>query len=424
MMNHLELSRRDWLSITGSFGLAATSTALIPISAWSDDRDQRDSKAAPKKLSAEEARICVTGFDHNRPDRFPGLGDFIGWAEAIERMPNGDLLLAHSAGYWHASFASPRQFHPDLKKQYASEGWPVDHVAPTGGRSMVCRSTDNGRTWSKPATVIDHRLDDRPDALFTCRDGTVLCFVNVQASWYGYPQAPRGFEKDIRGLNTQQLVVRSGDNGKTWSEPIWIEPPGGATYERAHGRSIQLADDGILWATYCNSPSGLFGAVHRSDDSGKTWKVVSVIRRQMDKPVDEPAIAELRDGRLIMVTRPDGGVLYSKDKGATWTESPTKLVPRPKFKAPQIFVLRDGTLVTVATWGSLRVWISKDDGRTWSKDIPLDTSCYGYPGGLVLDDESILVSYCQSGKAPNRVYVIRFQLNKARTNIELLPISA
>ena len=98
MKNHLELSRRDWLSITGGFGLTGASTALIPISAWSDDRDQRDSKAAPKKLSAEEARICVTGFDHNRPDRFPGLGDFIGWAEAIERMPNGDILLAHSAG--------------------------------------------------------------------------------------------------------------------------------------------------------------------------------------------------------------------------------------------------------------------------------------------------------------------------------------
>jgi len=228
-MTHLEISRRDWLSIAGGFGLTAASTALGPGSARSDDRGQRASQA--KNLSAEDACICVTEFNHNHPDPFPGLGDFIGWAEAIERMPNGDLLLAHSAGYWHASFASPRQFHPDLKKQYASEGWPVGHVAPTGGRSMVCRSTDNGKAWSKPATVIDHRLDDRPDALLTSRDGTVLCFVNVQTSWYGYPKAPPAFQKDIKGLNTQQLVVRSKDNGKMWSEPIWIEPPRGATYE-------------------------------------------------------------------------------------------------------------------------------------------------------------------------------------------------
>lgn len=420
MMNHHDLSRRDWLSLSCGYGLAALGSAP----AYSGDQQRRVVVAATPGLKATDARLCVTGYDHNRPAAFPGLGDFIGWAEAIERMPNGDLLLAHSAGYWHASFASPRQFLPALKKQYAAEGWPVDHIAPTGGRSMVCRSTDNGKTWSHPSTVIDYRLDDRPDALFTCRDGTVLCFVNVQASWYGYPKAPPAFRNDIKGLNTQQLVVRSRDNGATWSQPIWIDPPPGATYERAHGRPIQLADGAILWATYCNSPKGLFGAIHRSDDSGKTWKVLSVIRRRQGKPVDEPAIAELGDGRLILVTRPDGAVLYSKDQGRNWSEPGSTVVPRPKFKAPQIFRLRDDTLVTIATWGNLRVWISKDDGRTWSKDIPLDTSCYGYPGGLVLADESILISYCQSGRAPNRVYVIRFRLNKARTGLELLPVGA
>ena len=62
---------------------------------------------AADPLTIEEARVCVTGHDHNRPDPFPGLGDFIGWPGGIERMPNGDLLVSHSAGYWHASFAEP-----------------------------------------------------------------------------------------------------------------------------------------------------------------------------------------------------------------------------------------------------------------------------------------------------------------------------
>ena len=42
-------------------------------------------------LTVEQARLCVTGFDHNRPANFPGLGDFIGWARGIERAPNGDI---------------------------------------------------------------------------------------------------------------------------------------------------------------------------------------------------------------------------------------------------------------------------------------------------------------------------------------------
>jgi len=56
--------------------------------------------------------------------------------------------------------------------------------------------------------------------------------------------------------------------------------------------------------------------------------------------------------------------------------------------------------VAVATCNNLRVWISTDHGRTWSNDLPLDTSSYGYPGSWILDDdESILLPYCASGRA-------------------------
>ncbi len=69
-------------------------------------------------LSLEEARICVTGFDHNRPDPFPGLGDFIGWVGGVKRLANGELLFVHSAGYWHVSFAMPIVLKEDLVEPY------------------------------------------------------------------------------------------------------------------------------------------------------------------------------------------------------------------------------------------------------------------------------------------------------------------
>ena len=378
------------------------------------------------KQDITKFRVCVTGADRNRPDGFPGLGDFIGWPGGVERLSNGDLLVAHSAGYWHSSFAQPRQIAPETDRRWRESGWPLDFSAPTGGRTMACRSTDGGRSWSKPFTLLDHRLDDGAHALFTCRDGTLLCFIGVQASWYGYTQAPKAFEKDIDGLNTKQFVLRSTDGGKTWAKPIGLKSPGDF-YERAHGgEPIQLADGSILWATYyqARGEKYLKGAIRCSTDSGRTWAVLSTISRD-DNNVDEPAIAELKDGRLILVTRPDGAIFDSHDKGRTWKDTGVRIV-KPgvsKFKAPQLIVLKDGTIVAVATWRNLRVWISRDGAKTWSNDIPLDTGSYGYPGSFFVDDdESIVLPYCASGRAPNRVYLVRFRVNDKRDGIRLQPL--
>ena len=54
-------------------------------------------------------------------------------------------------------------------------GLPADIVAPTGGRAMIVRSTDQGKTWSKPETLIDTPSDDRHPAFVELKDGTVLC---------------------------------------------------------------------------------------------------------------------------------------------------------------------------------------------------------------------------------------------------------
>jgi len=377
-------------------------------------------------LSVNQARVLVTGAEHNRPAPFPGLGNFIGWPGGIERSPDGELLIVHSAGYWHVSFAQPRQIEPTRHERWLRSDWPLDFAAPTGGRTMITRSADGGKTWSQPQTVLDHRLDDGPHALFRCQDGTLLCFITIQASWYGYDKAPPAFHNDIDGLNTKQFLIRSTDDGKTWSDLISLSSPGDF-YERAHGgRPIQLADGGILWATYFQQSGVPFlrGAIRRSDDSGKTWNVISTIVRP-DNNIDEPVIADLADGRLLLLTRPDGAFFTSSDQGINWTDSQTRLVPpgSAKLKAPQLIVLNDGTLVAVATWNNLRVWISTDHGETWTKDIPLDTSSYGYPGAWVMqDDESILLPYCASGRAPNNIYLVRFRVTPSRTGIELLPV--
>lgn len=389
--------------------------------------------AAEEPLTIEQARVAVTGYDVNRPEPFPGLGEF-GWPGNIGRLPNGELLLVHTAGYYHVSFAQPRLIEEKTRERWLARGWPLDFPAPTGGRSMITRSADRGQTWSQPEAVIDLPLDDGAYGLLRCPDGTLLCFMNVQASWYGFDQAPEQFRHDIDGLNTQQCVVRSRDNGQTWSAPIWLKSPG-KFYERSHAQPILLPDGGILWPTYfAETRTGpLAGAIHRSDDNGQTWRHISTVRRPRNREaagagedgaehVDEPAIARLKDGRLLLVTRPDGATFYSKDDGGTWTAG-GRLVGSGMFKAPRLFVLENGTVVCACTWqGSLHVFLGNSSGEEWSKPLALDPLSYGYPGGVQLEDGSLLISYCSSGAAPNRIYVVRFKANESRDGVELLPV--
>jgi len=400
-------------------------------------------------LPLDKARICVTGFDHNRPDPFPGLGDFIGWVGGVNRLANGEVLFVHSAGYWHVSFATPVVLNDNLIEPYKKIGFELNHKAPTGGRIMACRSTDNGKTWSKPFTVYDGPLDSGPSASFVTKEGTVIVIANVQASWYGFPEAPEGHQK----LNTRQLVLRSTDHGRTWSKPIPLESSG-TYYTRWRSRILQLPDGGLLGMSYDMNKGGslLDGTIHRSDDDGKSWRVISVIRRRKpsddrvdasDRVVsgdadallklgskaddskwldtDEGDLGRLSSGRLVLVVRPDGGTLVSDDNGMKWRQI-SRVGPKYVY-APHLVVLADDTLVlTAGGSGGQCVFLSTDGGKAWSAPIRIDPSVYGYGKLTLLEDESILLAYVQRHGAPQRSMMVRFQVNASRDGVELLPI--
>ena len=420
-------------------------TLLILLSALAT----ADANAQPvTELPLEKARICITGYDHNRPDPFPGLGDFIGWVGDMVRLMNGDLLFTHSAGYWHVSFATPIVLSENLVESYKKSGLDLNHKAPTGGRIMACRSSDNGKTWTKPELVYDGKLDAGPSATCVTDKGTVIQIINVQASWYGFPEAPDGHQK----LNTRQLYIRSTDHGRTWSNPRPLKSSG-TYYTRGRSRILQLPDGGLLWMCYDMNKGGslLDGTIHRSDDDGKTWRIVSIIRRR--KPVgdqfdakelvvsgdvdrflnlgspkdekwidtDEGDLGRLSSGRLVLVVRPDGGTLVSDDQAKTWKQI-SRVGPKYVY-APHLVVLRDDTLVlTAGGSGGQCVFLSTDGGKSWSKPIRIDPSVYGYGKLTLLEDETIFLAYVQRHSAPQRCVLVRFRVNKSRDGVELLPI--
>ena len=104
----------------------------------------------------------------------PGYAGFVGWESPI-RLENGEWLVGFNAGYWHASAPTPLNYSPKTLEEYRKLGMPADVVAPTGGRAMIMRSRDEGKTWSKPETLFDSPADDRHPAFVHLRDGTILC---------------------------------------------------------------------------------------------------------------------------------------------------------------------------------------------------------------------------------------------------------
>lgn len=67
-------------------------------------------------------------------------------------------------------------------------------------------------------------------------------------------------------------------------------------------------------------------------------------------------------------------------------------------------------------------WISCDGGLTWCGGQALDTSSYGYPGGFVMEDDSIFISYCASAQPPNRVYAMKVRVEETRKGMEVMKI--
>ena len=185
-------------------------------------------------------------------------------------------------------------------------------------------------------------------------------------------------EKDVYYLH----MLKSSDNGKTWSDPIDItseitKPEWKKDFKFiTSGRGIQTSS-GTLLHTLVNLDKGLhlFG----SDNHGKSWYLIDT----PIKPANESKVIELVDGSWMINSRVNGQKLryvhISKDKGRTWLSHPDNNLVDPNCNASILRLSskkdgddRDRLIFSNANTDSSRsnmtVRISYDEGKTWSKD--------------------------------------------------------
>ncbi len=369
-----------------------------------------------------ECRRMLVGPGVNQPEPHPGYYGFLGW-DAPLRLRDGTLLVSFSTGYWHASPPTPLRIGEKNLAAWTKMGMPTNVDAPRGGRAMLIRSTDNGKTWSKPETILDSPMDDRSPDMIELPDGTILCTLFTYS----------GAEPPVKDpeLATRTAIIRSTDGGKTW-EPTLHRLPSPFIFDATDGPAIVLKDGSVLLAVYGSPAVGVpeQNAIFRSTDSGKTWELLSVIKS--DHEMSESSVAQLPDGRLVLITRSEGDIAWSSDGGRTWTP-PVSIGIR--MYEPGLLVLRDGTLLCLhGSYGAggLRAIFSTDGGQTWiapnaKYGFAVDPSVYGYGRGIELPDGSVLAVYLHTGghrthdAQTEALWAIRLRVRPDHSGIDLLP---
>jgi predicted neuraminidase len=285
-------------------------------------------------------------------------------------------------------------------RQMPDGSWAI--IFMTGGNSeperenhiAICRSTDNGETWSAPKTLL--QFEDRG-----CLLSEVMVHQNT-ITIFGHSHL--GFFEDW-----QCFTLTSTDNGHTWSAPKPFKP----LPRRTFVRNLYISTWGtwyLPFQTYDvqedpfpshlkdgSNKKGLNGTLI-SQDQGQTWEKSELIGPQAGW--NENNLTELSDGRLIMLCRADGtGRLSSSestDQGHSWTPWQSTQIPNPGSKF-RLHRLKDERIVLIHNPNSnarmrnpLSLWISDNDMKTWDykhliTDFPGRLS---YPDGFVEADES------------------------------------
>ena len=212
------------------------------------------------------------------------------------------------------------------------------------------RSTDGGQSWQPVRVIMDMGkfggLDQNqngcsdPGIVVDWKTGEIFCAAVWMNGKPGHHQwRDEGSEAGYEiGKSAQILMVRSVDDGITWSEPENLT------------RQLKRKD----WILLAPSPQG-----------GITLRDGTVVLP-----------AEGRDER----DRRFSTLIISRDHGKTWTTAPGKAVGNTEC---QVVEIGDGSLMLNARSPKHRsVWITRDLGTTWEahsthRSALIDPHCNG-----------------------------------------------
>ncbi len=191
--------------------------------------------------------------------------------------------------------------------------------------TVLKRSFDSGKTWSKMQVVADFGPDTigNPAPVVEQRSGTIILLLTRNP---GHESERQFIDGTSAGTRTV-WISRSVDDGASWSAPEEItsstKQPGWTWYATGPGNGIQLRSGRLVVpCDHATRGEKIWNShVIYSDDRGRTWRIGGTAGPGMD----ESAVVELPDGSLLLnmrttTKRNRRGVSRSRDAGLTWSD--------------------------------------------------------------------------------------------------------
>ena len=288
----------------------------------------------------------------------------------------------------------------------------------------LSRSTDGGQTWEKMRIPMAFgEYDGLPSAQNGVGDPSILVDTKtntiwIVAAWTHGMGNQRAWWSSHQGMdlnNTAQLVmVKSTDDGKTWSEPIniteQVKLPEWYFLLQGPGRGITMSDGTLVFPIQFIDKTRIPNAgIMYSKDGGNTWKIHNHARTN----TTEAQVAEVEPGVLMLNMRDNRGgsraVYTTTDLGKTWKEheSSRTALREPVCMASLISVKAEDNVLgkdilifsnpnSTSQRKDITIKISFDGGYTWSEEnqILLDEGYnWGYSCLTMVDKETIGILY-------------------------------
>ncbi len=305
----------------------------------------------------------------------------------------------------------------------------------------MSRSTDGGQSWEPMRVIMDlGEWGGRPQRLNGVGDPAVLYDHTTGTIWVAALWISGFNEKDMLwwaskpGMKPNETgqfrLVKSTDDGLTWSDPIniteQIKDPAWQLLFQGPGAGITLADGTLVFAAQFKTDTGskaldggqytCHSTIVYSQDGGQSWHIGTGAKPN----TTEAQVVQLSDGGLMLNMRDDlnrrakddtngRAVSVTHDLGQTWTMHPTSnsALQEPNCMASIIGadLTVNGKTQRVLFFSNpnnknertnMTIKASLDNGNTWPETLQVELNAlagYGYSCLTMVDENHLGILY-------------------------------